>query len=123
MSWALPRLRYGVDSRPESRMRLLLVAGGIPEPLINAPTLVEGGTRVLHGDLTLEKWRVVLDYEGDGHRTSKRQFRDDIERRELFESAGRRVIRVTADDIFLRPDVFLARVRRILAERETFLQP
>lgn len=117
LAWAISHLRIGVDSRPESLTRLLLVAAGIPEPAINAPTLVDGGRLTLHADLTWEQWKVVLEYEGDDHRTNARTFRNDIERRELFESAGRRYIRVTADDLFVRPEVFTARVKRILRER------
>ncbi|MHC5796803.1 hypothetical protein ACVXZ4_11650 [Lacisediminihabitans sp. FW035] len=117
LAWAVPRLRIGVDSRPESLTRLVLVAAGIPEPAINAPTLVDEGRRTLHADLTWEEWKVVLEYEGDDHRTNARTFRNDIERRELFESAGRRYIRVTADDLFLRPGMLTARVMRILRDR------
>jgi hypothetical protein len=117
LTWAVVRVRVGVDSRPESLTRLLLVGAGIPEPVIDAPTEVDDGHLVLHADLTFVEWRTVLDYEGDGHRTNARTFRKDIERRELFESAGWRYFRVTADDVFVRPDVFVARVRRILIER------
>lgn len=114
---AVTKIRIGVDSRPESLMRLLLNTAGLPEPAINVPTLVDGGRLTLHADLTWEQWKVVLEYEGDGHRTDVRTFRNDIERRELFESAGRRYIRVTADNVFVRPDVFTERVKRILHDR------
>lgn len=120
LHWALPRLRMGVDSRPESLLRLLLVAAKLPEPLVNDPTLVDDGRRTLHPDLKYERWRVAFEYEGDGHRTDKRRFRRDIVRRELFEAAGWRVIRVIADDL-ADPQAFIARVRRILRDREAFL--
>ncbi|MET4781869.1 hypothetical protein [Glaciihabitans sp. UYNi722] len=118
LAWAVPRLRSGVDSRPESLLRLLLAGSGLPEPLVNDPVLVDGGGITLHPDLHLERWHVVLEYEGDGHRTSKRQFRRDILRRELFEAASYRVIRVTAADLFEYPDAFLERVHTILKDRE-----
>lgn len=117
LAWAVPRVRFGVDSRPESLVRLRLTATGIPEPRVNAPTPVDGGRLILHADLTFEEWKVVLDYEGDGHRTDARTFRNDIERRELFEAAGWRHIRVTADHLFVHPGAFTDRVKRILRER------
>ncbi|WP_394770269.1 hypothetical protein [Lacisediminihabitans sp.] len=117
LAWAVTRIRFGVDSRPESHTRLLLVAAGIPEPRVNFATPVDGGRRILHADLTLEEWRVLFDYEGDGHRTDARTFRNDIERRELFEAAGWRHIRVTADNVFVRPGQFTDRVKGILRER------
>lgn len=121
MRMALPLLRTGVDSRPETLTRLLLVASGLPEPLIGDPTLVDGGADTLHPDLKYVKWRVVFEYEGDGHRTDPRRFRADIIRRERFEAAGWHVIRVTADDLFVDPAAFVARVRAIVLDREHYL--
>ena len=64
------------------------------------------------------EWRVVLEYEGDGHRTDQRQWRRDIARREKFESADWRVIHVHRDDVLAEPEAFIARVCRILAQRK-----
>jgi hypothetical protein len=116
-AWALSRVRTGVDSRMESLLRLLLVSGGIADLVIGPGIPVDGGRLTLHPDLAIIELRVLFEYEGDGHRTDARRFRADIHRRELFEAAGWRVIRVTADDIFVSPDAFLARVRVILAGR------
>ena len=115
-SWALERVRSGVDSRPETRLRLLLVSAGLPEPELDL-TVDVGDGLLLHPDLTYSQWQVVLEYEGDIHRTDPAVWRRDIERRELYEAAGWRVIRVTADNVFREPELFLARVRRILAAR------
>ncbi|MET0975558.1 MAG: hypothetical protein ABWX82_07800 [Leifsonia sp.] len=119
IAWALERTRPGVDSRPESLLRLLLVAVGLPEPLIGDPTLVDDGRLTLHPDLKYPQWRIVLEYEGDGHRTVKSRWRGDISRRELFETAEWRVVRVTADDVFVDPANFVRRLRRIIHERES----
>jgi hypothetical protein len=121
MRMALPKLRTRVDSRPESLLRLLLVASGLPEPLIGDPTLVDEGASTLHPDLKYVQWRVVFEYEGDGHRTDPRRFRADIARRERFEAAGWHVIRVTLDDLFINRAAFVARVRAILRDRERYL--
>ena len=117
LTWALPLLRPGVDSPPETHLRLLLIASGLPEPLIADPTPVEGGL-VLHPDLKYPQWRVAIEYEGDGHRLDKRQWRRDITRRELLESAGWRVIRVTADDLYIDPDALIRRIRSVLRQRQ-----
>lgn len=117
LRWALRRARERVDSRMETLLRLLLVEAGLPEPEINPPIVVDGG-RTLHPDLLWAHWRIVLEYEGDEHRADRRRFMSDIERRERFEAAGWRVVRVVADDIFVHPEAFLARVRRIIRTRE-----
>lgn len=116
VDWALERVRSGADSRPETWLRLLLVDAGLPEPELDLAVEV-GLDRPLHPDLAYSRWRVVLEYEGDIHRTDAATWRRDIERRELFEAAGWRVIRVTAADVFQDPERFVARVRRILAAR------
>ena len=87
-----------------------------PEPQINPAVRI--GDETLHPDLLYPQWRVVLEYEGDGHRTDPQQWRRDIWRREAFEDAGWRVIRVHRDDLLAEPEQFLARVGRILAQRQ-----
>jgi hypothetical protein len=117
LRWALRQAREGVDSRMETLLRLLLVAAGLPEPLVNPPVVVDGGL-TLHPDLLWERWRIVLEYEGDQHRADRRRFIGDIDRKEKFEAAGWRVIRVVSDDIFVHPGAFIARVRRVIRARE-----
>jgi hypothetical protein len=116
--WALPRLRTGADSPRESLLRLVLVAGKIPEPVIGLTVPVDSGRLVLHPDLALPEFRVVFEYEGEEHRTNRARFRRDIRRRELFEAANWRVIRVSADDLGPFVEQFLDRVREVLALRE-----
>ncbi|GAA4180926.1 hypothetical protein [Gryllotalpicola koreensis] len=116
LRWALVRVRAGVDSRPESLLRLLLVAAGLPEPLVNDPTPVADGI-VLRPDLKLPRWRVAFEYEGEDHWRDRKQWARDQQRRELMEEAGWKVIRVFAQDLFVAPEAFLARVRTILATR------
>jgi very-short-patch-repair endonuclease len=99
---------------------LLLIDAGYPEPLINDATVVDGGTQILHPDLKWPQWRIVLEYEGDGHRTSAKQFRADIRRKDKFEAAGWHVVRVTADDLFVDRAAFLERIARTVALRQSY---
>ncbi|MCU1507506.1 MAG: hypothetical protein QOK46_1918 [Microbacteriaceae bacterium] len=118
---AVAAVRTGVDSRPETLLRLLLMRSGQPEPVINKPIFDNAGRRLGKPDLSYEWARTVLEYEGDGHRTDAARFRRDISRRERFEDAGWRVIRVTADDLFVDPDDFIRRTARTLARRAAAL--
>lgn len=122
IAWALPRLRTGVASRPESHLRLLVTEAGLPEPLVADPTAVEGGM-MLHPDLKFPRQRVVLEYEGDGHRSDPVQWRRDLTRREMLEAAGWRVIRVTSDDLYVHPRQLLARIRHHLATTDARIVP
>jgi hypothetical protein len=117
VAWALDRIRSGVDSRPESLLRLMLVAAGLPEPLIADPTAVDGGRVILHPDLKLPRWGTVFEYEGDGHRERGRWL-SDVERYSLLRAAGWEVIQVTADDLQPRNRArFLRRVFEVLRRR------
>lgn len=112
---ALASVRVGPRSRMETLLRLLLLRSGLPEPLLNPPMRI--GDQALHPDLAFPQWRVVLGYEGDQHRTDAEQWRHDIWRREAFESAGWRVVRVHRDDVLGQPRAFIARLCHILAAR------
>lgn len=119
---ALPRVRRGADSRPETLTRLLLVDAGLPEPAIQPAIEVEDGTETLHPDLAYPEWRIAFEYEGERHLEPGR-WKRDITRREKFETAGWRVVRVTSDDVFADPAGFLARMRRLIAARTASARP
>jgi very-short-patch-repair endonuclease len=116
MVWALARIRCGAESRPETLLRLLLERSGVRGAVIDHPVTVAGGV-VLHPDLAFVRERVALEYEGDGHRTDRKQWMRDLTRRELMEDAGWRVVRVTADELFDAPNALVARIRSRLANR------
>ncbi len=112
---AAEEIRAGTDSPPETRLRLVIVRAGLPEPVIGF-RVHDDGYFVGTPDLAYPEHRIALEYEGDGHRTSVKVFRDDIARRELFEDAGWRVIRVTAADL-QDPRQLISRIHRALAAR------
>ncbi|MFK3670254.1 hypothetical protein ACI2IX_08770 [Leifsonia aquatica] len=113
-TWALQRIRFGADSRPESLLRLLLEGLGFEGVHVNAPIGVDGGRLVLHPDLSVRQLRLAFEYEGDGHRVDQRQWYLDIERRELLEAEGWRVVRVTARDLFHERAAFVERLQRFV---------
>jgi hypothetical protein len=117
LAGAIERVRTGVDSRPETLTRLLIVAAGLPEPVVGHPVVLLEG-RVVHPDLAFPEWRITFEYEGDRHRTDVRRWRSDIRRREDLEDAGWRVVRVTWDDLTSRRVDFLARVVRLVEARK-----
>ncbi|MET4640143.1 hypothetical protein [Mycetocola sp. 2940] len=112
LRWAVSRVRTGVDSRPESHLRLLFVANGLPEPVVNRPVYSASGVFLGRADLAYPELWLLFEYEGDYHRTSPEQFRRDIDRRERFEDHGWRVMRVTSDHLYVAPLAFLRRVRQ-----------
>jgi hypothetical protein len=106
-------VRVGAESPMETRLRLLLLRAGLPEPELNPALPVEGIE--LHPDLLFRQFALILEYEGDGHRTDPTAWRRDISRRERLQAAGFRVLQVHADDILRQPEQLIARVRRAIA--------
>lgn len=115
---ALPLLRLGSESRPETVLRLLLGRAGLPEPAINIAVTDASGRALGRGDLVFTHERTVVEYDGDHHRTSTRQYDRDMTRIESFMLAGWKVVRVRKHDLCTRPEQIVSRVRRALVARE-----
>ena len=54
---------------------------------------------IARGDFVWREAKVVVEYEGDHHRTHRRQWQHDIARTRLLEALGWRVVRITASDL------------------------
>lgn len=96
----LPLVRCGAESPAESRLRLALLDGGLPEPVIQCPVPVRG--RTLRADLGYPDLRIAIEHEGAHHFVggdALRQARVDVTRVRAMEDAGWTVIRVTAHDL------------------------
>lgn len=114
---ALDLVRPNVWSPKETELRLLILRSGLPEPPeCNGEVTAADGAVLGHGDLVYGSERVVVEYEGDHHRTSRAQWRRDIARYESFQDAGWRVIRATDDDL-VRPRILLSRLEKELRLR------
>lgn len=92
-AWVRPR----VESRRETRLRLLIVRAGFPEPETNVEVLVRPGRKRVRGDLVFARYKVLVEYDGQHHRTSDKQFQRDVERLHDVMEVGWRVIRVLKD--------------------------
>lgn len=103
----------GAASPRESWLRLLLVDAGLPAPATQIP-VVDGWTLVALLDMGWEKFKVAAEYDGDQHRTDRRQYVRDIERQRKLERRGWVLVRVIGED---RPGDIIERVRRALIRR------
>lgn len=113
---AIEHVRVGPLSRPESLVRLMVVEAGLPHPQVNSTVCDLTGAPIAMADLVWHEYRNLLEYEGDGHRSSKGKFRSDIERFGLFADAKWSAHRANGDHVFIDPNRILARVGRSLAE-------
>lgn len=95
---ALELVRFGSLSPQESRLRLELVAAGLPEPALNH-RVVHRGAFVAMVDLAYPDNRVAVEYLGDHHRTDRAVYQQDIYRRERLAAAGWDTVFVTSADL------------------------
>lgn len=110
---ALEEIRVGSRSPGETRTRLALVRGGLPEPELNHDVVVDGRW-IACVDLAYPEARVAIEYESDLHRTDPATFKKDLTRGEHLKDVDWWLVRVTADDVGRDPNQFLRRVRRLL---------
>lgn len=94
LSAALREVRFGARSPRETRLRLLLRRGGLPEPDINW-TLYDGhGRHVAELDLAYRRWRVGVEYDGRVHAEDARQFAKDADRWDAIRARGWQLVRI-----------------------------
>ena len=113
---ALPLVDGRADSAMETLLRLLLVRAGLPLPQVNRDVVADG-VWLARPDLSYPEQRIAIEYEGDHHRTDRRQWKRDKTRRRLLEDHGWLVIEVIDDDVYRTPELTVARVRAALAAR------
>ncbi|WP_137295145.1 endonuclease domain-containing protein [Nocardioides dongxiaopingii] len=110
-------VRDGVDSPMETRLRLLIVLAGLPEPVVNFRVHHEDGTWKRRFDLYYPTIKVIIEYDGRHHAESVEQWNKDVDRREEFDDEGYRILVVTARGIFQEPGRTLERIRTLLIRR------
>lgn len=116
---ALADSRARTDSAMETRTRLVLVRGGLPCPEVNRPVLDRRGRFLAMPDMSYPEHLVAVEYDGDVHRTERRLWLRDVERRELLIAAGWRVITATHDHVLHNPALLRTRVTQALAPAQT----
>ncbi|MHA3022995.1 hypothetical protein ACXPWS_22390 [Mycobacterium sp. BMJ-28] len=89
----LPLVDGGAASPQESRLRLLFLDTGFPRPTTQIP-LLEGGQVLRTVDMGWEEFKVVVEYDGDQHRTNRTQYVKDLRVLPRIEQLGWSVTRV-----------------------------
>lgn len=107
-------MRRGVDSPMESRLRMLIVLAGLPEPQVNLIVRHRDGTWRLRFDLYFGELKLIIEYDGEQHSGT---WKDDIRRRELIDEQGWRIIVVHREGIYQNPRETLDRISDALRER------
>lgn len=86
------------ESPQESLLRVALVRAGLPELLVNHDLRDEGGAFVARVDLRFRDYPVVVEFDGDGHRTDRAQWIRDVGRHSAIQDLGLDLVRALGDD-------------------------
>lgn len=112
---AVDRMRVGVDSPQETRVRLELHRAGLPEFAPNVPILDTTGNPALWVDLGCRKYRTCVEYDGEHHLSPEQQSRDygrDVLTREL----GWHQVKLNKHDMAQGPLWVVGKVRHALIQ-------
>jgi hypothetical protein len=110
-------VRPRVDSAMETRLRMLLVLAGIPEPEVNLTLRDVDGAPVRRFDLSWPAVKVVVEYDGRHHVVREETWERDLDRREWMDDDGWRIVVVTANGIYADPQRSVEKVFAVLKAR------
>lgn len=110
-------VRKDVDSPMETRLRLLLVMAGLPEPAVNFKVYLEDGRVRYRFDLSYPDVKLIVEYDGRQHRDDLDQWDHDNDRDDWFDNNDWRIVKVFSRGIYKEPEKTLDRVRSALVAR------
>jgi hypothetical protein len=110
-------VRAGVDSPMETRLRMLIVLAGLPEPQTNIVLRNDDGSVAAQLDMGYPELKLAIVYDGSQHRENPELWESDIERREGLDRFGWRLVVVTARGVYRVPGRTLDRIEEALRER------
>ncbi|MGF2948885.1 hypothetical protein [Microbacterium alcoholitolerans] len=96
---ALARARVGSSSPLETEYRLDAEDAGLPTPELDVEIRDARGRRVGISEIVYRDYRIIVEIEGDHHRTSRWQWNRDIQKYRDYADAGWEVVRITSMDI------------------------
>lgn len=96
---ALTLVRRGAGSPQETRARLRIVRSGLPEPDLQVEIRDERSRFVARVDMAYPAERIIIEYEGDHHRTDPHQWALDVRRHRECARLGWTVLRWTKSDL------------------------
>lgn len=116
-------VREGVDSPMETRLRMLIVLAGLPEPVVNHQLRDEEGRVLMRFDLSYPSLKLILEYDGRHHAESDQQWGRDLARREDLDRRGWRILVFRSLDIYEEPAKTLRRIVDAMRERGGVAMP
>ena len=110
-------VRAKVDSPMESRLRLLMVLAGLPEPRVNFEICDDHGQLRYRLDLSYPEQLLAVEFDGRQHVDVRAQWEGDVIRREDIEAEGWRFVVVTSAQFYGSAGDVLDRIVAAMRDR------
>lgn len=110
-------VRERVDSPMETRVRMLIVLAGLPEPKVNITVGDQDGLERRKYDLCWPEVKLIVEYDGRQHVERIEQWESDVKRREAIDDDGWRIVVLIAGDVYNTPGETVAKLHRLLLAR------
>jgi len=107
VSQAVGLVDAGAESPMETRLRLILVFGGLPRPVVQYKIHDRTGRFIARVDLAYPDLRIAIEYDGEDHRD---RWADDIARQNQIIGTGWTLMRYAGRDVYRRPALIVAQV-------------
>ena len=114
LSRVIDRVRVGTESPRETRLRLALVDGGLPEPDLAVELFAADGTFLARLDQAYPEYRVAVEYDGRQHADDVAQFARDADRWRAIRDEDWDLVRILNHHLVPDPAVAVELVRRAL---------
>ncbi len=110
-------VREQVDSPMETRLRMLIVLAGLPEPVVNHKVFYADGLLRYRFDLSWPEIRLIVEYDGRQHRADFGQWDRDNDRDDWLDHHDWMIVKVFSSGIYKEPEKTIERVRKALLSR------
>jgi Protein of unknown function (DUF559) len=105
----IPLARPEAESPMESEARLVMLDGGLPEPVLQYE-IVDRDGRVWRVDFAWPDHRVAVEFDGFEWHSSREALRKDRQKRAALEEIDWRVLSIVSDDVRRHRDVMVRRI-------------
>jgi len=112
----LDQVRNGSESPTETKLRLLGMHAGLPEPELNLELHDAGGVFVARVDQAYPRYRVAVEYDGRQHAFDIAQFERDADRWDAIRALGWTHVRILAPHLRGDGAPAVAKIRAALTD-------
>lgn len=117
----LAQVDGGAESPRETRLRLILIRGGLPRPVTQIPVTNDRGRVVRRIDMGWPEWKVGVEYDGEQHWSDSTAYESDIDRLDFLAAKGWLIVRVSSGHMTF-PRGIVRRTEAALASRSWSLR-